>query len=334
LEVVEAEPATDLDFEGRASDVPVGIGEIRLVGVPFLPVTLSERRRELPCGSGPDVTVNNLTLRTKVTASPAELASGAEVPAAACGSGRVPLRLGANTVEVAEAKAFRANSLVFGDASSPPVTAVEARLGDASRSFEGIDGRYIVSRENFNAGWYAEGGAPAQVFDGWRQGWRVDDSSELTVRFGPERLFRAGLVAGAVAWLVLFASALLRRRRDIVPAPCAEGSAPAALSAAGVVLVSAVLAGWIGGAVAIVALAVAGAVRRRAPQAEGWGLGALLIPAVVPFLFYPWAHTPWAGDFAWPPYVVLAACSAVAAWVGFDTAKRRPSRIPGRSTTR
>ena len=334
VKVVDAEPATDLDFAGSASEVPVGIGELRLVGVPFLPLTLSERRRELPCGSGPEVTVNNTRVRTKVTASPAELASGAEVQAMACGSGRVPLRAGANTVEVAQAKAFRANSLVFGDSSSQPVPAAEARLGDASRSFEGIDARYLVSRENFNAGWYAEGGAVSQVFDGWRQGWRVDDSSKLTVEFGPERLFRAGLVLGAVAWLVLFGSALWRRRRTPVLAASAEGTTPAWLSAAGLVVVAAVLAGWIGAAVTVVALAVAGGVHQRAPRLEGWGLAALLVPAVIPFLFYPWAHTPWAGDFAWPPYVVLAACSAVAAWVVFDTAKRRPSRIPGRSTTR
>ena len=333
LKVIDAEPATDLDFAGSASDVPVGIGELRLVGVPFLPVTPSEVRRELPCGTGPDVTVNDVVHRTTVIASPAELASGSEVEAVVCSGGRVPLRAGTNTVDVTPAAAFRANSLVLGDASAQSQSPVGTRMGKASRTFEGIDSPYVVSRENVNAGWEAGNDATSQVFDGWRQGWVVDDASELTVRFGPERLFRAGLVVGAVAWLGLFASALLRRRRAVVPAPAAESGGSAWVPAAGLVVLGAVLAGWVGAVVALVTVGTVGALHSRTTAIEGWGLAALLAPAAVPFLFNPWAHTPWAGDFSWPPYVVLAACSAVAAWVVFDTANRRPSRMPGRSTS-
>lgn len=332
LEVLDAEPATDLNFAGSASDVPVGIGELRLVGVPFLPVALSDVRRRLPCGTGPDVRVNDEVLRTTVTASPAELASGSEVDAVVCGGGRVPLRAGANTVEVGLADAFRANSLVLGETSEQPQTTVGTRLGDASRTFEESGSQYIVSRENVNAGWDAGDDATSQVFDGWRQGWRVHDTGELTVRFGPERLFRAGLVIGAVGWLVLLAS-MLWRRRVAVPAPVAERSGRAWVSMAMLVVTGAVLAGWIGAVVSLVTVGIVGALHRRTTTIEGWALAAVLAAAAVPFLFNPWTHTPWAGDFSWPPYVVLAACSAVAAWVFFDTAKRRPSRIPGRSTT-
>jgi arabinofuranan 3-O-arabinosyltransferase len=332
LKVLDAEPATDLDFSGSASDVPVGIGELRLVGVPVLPVRLSEVRHKLPCGTGPEVTVNDQVFRTTVTASPAELASGSEVEAIVCGSASAHLRSGDNEVQVAVADAFRTNSLVLGDVSAQTTSSLGTRLGQASRTFEGTESGFVVSRENVNAGWDAAEDATSQVFDGWRQGWRVDEASPLTVRFAPERLFRAGLVLGAVAWLLLFASALFRRRRS-APDPVAERTGRAGVSAVALVLFGAVLTGWIGAAVALGTVVVVGYLHRRTTSVEGWGLAVLLAPAAVPFLFNPWTHTPWAGDFSWPPYVVLAACSAVAAWVFLDTANRRPSRMPGRSTT-
>ncbi|MEO5664370.1 MAG: alpha-(1-_3)-arabinofuranosyltransferase [Nocardioides sp.] len=333
LKVIDAEPATDLDFGGSASDVPVGISELRLVGAPFLPVALSELRRKLPCGAGPDVTVNDEVYRTTVTASPAGLASGSEAEATVCGAKDVQLRSGVNEVEVGVSDAFRANSVVLGDASAQVASALGTRLGQASRMFEGTEESYVVTRENVNAGWDAGGNATPQVFDGWRQGWLVDDASPLTVRFGPERLFRAGLVLGAGAWVLLFASALLRRRARASPAPVGEGAGRAWVATAALVVFGAVLAGWIGGALALVTVGVVAVAHRRTTTVEGWWLAALLVPAAVPFLFNPWTHTPWAGGFSWPPYVVLAACSAVAAWVFLDTANRRPSRMPGRSTT-
>ncbi|UUZ58850.1 discoidin domain-containing protein [Nocardioides sp. B-3] len=70
LEVRDAEPATDFSFRGAASEVPIGIGELRLEGVPYLPLSLSNDAVDLGCGSGPDLTVNGEILRTKVTVSP------------------------------------------------------------------------------------------------------------------------------------------------------------------------------------------------------------------------------------------------------------------------
>jgi arabinofuranan 3-O-arabinosyltransferase len=333
IKVTEAEPATDLNFAGSASDVPVGIGELRLTGVPFLPIAPSESTLDLPCGSGPDVNINGDVVRTRVSASPAELASGTEVPAVACGDDGVLLRSGPNTLVVSPSDAFLANSVVLGGVAPPSAEAVGTQLSATSRSFTGIQNRYVVSRENVNAGWSAEGAATPQVFDGWRQGWDVGTSSELTVRFAPQRLFQAGLVVGAAGWLVLLGSALLRHRGASLPEPVGEGTSPAWASAAAVVVVAALLAGWGGTAVATVVVGVVFIVRRRWTRAEGWGWAAFLVPAAASYMFNPWTHTPWAGNFGWPPYLVLAACSAVAAWVAIDTAERRPNAIAGRSTS-
>lgn len=316
LEVIAAEPATDLDIAGGTSDVPVGIGELRLIGTNAIPVTLPTTPNRLPCGSGPEVEVNGSVIQTSLRISPADLASTGSFEARPCGVGSVQLRAGENTVAVTASDAFWGESVVLGDARPPTSGAVQASGGSTKRSLEFDGSAYVATTGNTNPGWIADDGSSSQVFDGWRQGWRSSGDSELTMRFAPQRVYLVGLVAGGfalVALLVALALTLGGRARTSAPALTeSRGGTRWWLSA--VVASSLLLAGWIGLIVGVMAGMLGWAIHRWRPTWEGWGLAALLVPAAAAFSFNPWGVTPWAGNLQWPPYFVVAACVGIGCW--------------------
>jgi arabinofuranan 3-O-arabinosyltransferase len=316
LEVIAAEPATDLDIAGGTSDVPVGIGELRLIGTNAIPVTLPTTPNRLPCGSGPEVEVNGSVIQTSLRISPADLASTGSFEARPCGVGSVQLRAGENTVAVTASDAFWGESVVLGDARPPTSGAVQASGGSTRRSLEFDGSAYVATTGNTNPGWIADDGSSSQVFDGWRQGWRSSGDSELTMRFAPQRVYVVGLVAGGfalVALLVALALTLGGRARTSAPALTeSRGGTRWWLSA--VVASSLLLAGWIGLIVGVMAGMLGWAIHRWRPTWEGWGLAALLAPAAAAFSFNPWGVTPWAGNLHWPPYFVVAACVGIGCW--------------------
>ena len=97
--------------------------------------------------------------------------------------------------------------------------------------------RVLTVRENANAGWSAQqDGADLEsvVVDGWQQGWLTDGSDDIVVaRFTPDTVYRAGLFAGGVLFVLLATLLLVPRRRW-------PGAALAPLGASGL---SAVLLG-------------------------------------------------------------------------------------------
>ncbi len=118
LRVEEADPATSLDFSSAVSPVPVGISELRVEGVPFLPIAISNRPVRFDCGSGPTLSVNGDDIATSVTASPADLYSGTAVSADLCGSTDVSLTAGANDLDLVESDLFVPTSLVLSDGTA------------------------------------------------------------------------------------------------------------------------------------------------------------------------------------------------------------------------
>ena len=211
LRVEEAEPATSLDFSSAASPVPVGISELRVEGVPFLPIAISSRPVRFACGSGPTLSVNGDDIATSVTASPADLYSGTAVPADLCGSTDVSLTAGANDLDLVESDLFVPTSLVLSDG-----TALDSRPGAiASTQSDAVHrvlmpegaGSLVAVRENTNPGWRATQTGQdlvPTVVDGWQQGWRShEDNKQITVVFGPDRLYRWGLLGGLLSLGVL-----------------------------------------------------------------------------------------------------------------------------------
>jgi arabinofuranan 3-O-arabinosyltransferase len=336
LQVLEAEPASDFDFDASASAVPVGVSEMVVRGVPYLPLNPSTRAAELECGSGPDVVVDGRVVRTAVTASPRELLDGDPVPARLCGTQVVTLPAGESTVTLRASDAFVAEELVLG--SAPREAARAARVTDESptQSEVEVSTDYVAMRGNANPGWEASAGGDrleAQVFDGYRQGWRTTGHDAVTERFAPDSTYRAGLVLGLGTLLVLVALLVAHARRSapsVPPAPEATGHPRLILlGCAGLVLL---VSGWIGLVVGLLGWGIAALARRLRPGWEGWALVLWMTPAVLAYVFNPW-QVSWAGRSAWPHYVVVLTLGAVSCWAVTSRLPRRASDMPGRSTS-
>ena len=349
LQVEASDNAVSLDFASVASQVPVGITELRVLGLPYLPIAVPTNEVRLPCGSGPTLDVNGVLRRTSVRASLEQLYAGAQIPAKVCGAAPVSLQAGQNRVAIGDSELFAARSLVLSDGTPTSVSQqpVDAEVvGPSARAIApaGPDG-VVALRENSNPGWTARQGGelldPVLV-DGWQQGWRLEGSGPVTQRFTPDTPYRWGLFAGLTSLALLVAGVALgalRRRpaRDVtVPPLGARGLAPAAAGGA-VVVLGGLLAGWPGATVAGAAYVLGLVLDRKVRVGAAALLVGLVLPAALAYAVQPWGGDEgWAGRLAWPHYLVLAACSVLLVGVG----ERRPrqwrflNRIAGSSTRR
>ncbi|GGO69484.1 alpha-(1-_3)-arabinofuranosyltransferase domain-containing protein [Nocardioides deserti] len=352
IRVLSAERATDLTFDGSSSEVPIGVGEVTLTGVPYFPLRPSAEEVRQPCGSGPDVQVGPRRLRTAVTASPLQLLRGVEVSAEPCGvlTGDAPVLLPAGTVEVTAARsdAFETASVVLTSTDDPgPAAAATAADEDLSGPVRRVlqpaaDDTVVALRENANPGWVAtQAGEELEpvVLDGWQQGFRVSGEDPVEVRFAPDRTYRAGLAGGAVALLALLAVVVLTRRRwsGPTPAPLTDRRVPPAVA----VVLALAGAGLVGGTIGLVVGAVTtGALvllGRRAPEVRPWALALPVLLAAAAYAVTPWGSSAgWAGNDAWVGYLALVPFVAVVAAVGSSRGggTRRLRRIAGTSSSR
>lgn len=322
IQVDEARFATGLDFAARQSQLPVGVTELRLDGLSYVPSVVSTTEADLGCGTGPAVTVDGVLHRTTVVASPAQLLSGQDLPATVCddgGTGTIALGAGRTDVSLRGSSAFDAVSLVLRDpaapvassAGGPAQTDVQSpvrRVVDPA----GGSARVVDLEQNQNPGWQAQQGGrrlTAVTLDGWQQGWFLRSPTQpVRAGFAPDTAYRLGLGLGLVCLLGLVALVLgpWRRRGADGPAPVGTATVGAPV-AVGLALVAAVLlAGWPGGLVAVAAAGLAHVVDRRAPGAVPWVFAAVAVLASGAYLLHPWADPGgWAGDLAWPHYLVL-----------------------------
>lgn len=339
--VVDAEPANDIRFDGSTRVVPIGISEIVLTGLPYLPVALPTDPIQTACGTGPALEVNGTQVSTRVIGAPADLFAGQGGEAVPCDVSTVALAAGANSVAAIASDAFVVDSIVLGTAAQAPTEGLEVRRSSpVAIGAEMPDAGPLVTHMNVNPGWKAEqSGAeltPA-VFDGWRQGWLSRDTGPVEARFGPDLGYRLALGIGLLGVLLLLFIAVRRPRRDdtemlATPARPASGL----WLAAGVLVSGAVLAGPGGLLTSAAALGAGLWLHRREPNLGGAWAAVLLLPAGGAYFFRPWgAASLWAGYLDWPQVLVVAACCVAAGWVAADFGVPRwPRRTPGSSTTR
>jgi arabinofuranan 3-O-arabinosyltransferase len=206
-------------------------------------------------------------------------------------------------------------------------------------------GQVLVLRQNVNAGWEAtQDGArltPVTV-DGWQQGWRLesdDPGDVVTAEFAPDRAYRTGLLVGAVAFAGLLAAVLVLlrgRRRSSPPALETRVASPLVLvpfAVAGFGLV----AGWAGVVVAAVAVPLVLLVDRRLPDLSAGLFAVPCLAAGTAYALRPWGDG-WAGNLAWPHYLLLVSLASALAVLPLRR-PRRPTfmvfrRRAGRSTSR
>jgi arabinofuranan 3-O-arabinosyltransferase len=341
IRVIEAEPATDLGFDGSSRPVPIGISELVLEGLSYLPLNLSDDPARTPCGTGPTVRTDVGERRSRIVASPADLLSGQQVEAALCGAGTLALEAGDNNVDVLASEGFIPDVLVIGD-KAPPVVSTRLAATQPSPVLRRVEAGAgdVATRENTSPGWTAtlngEEVSPT-VFDGWRQGWRTRGPGRVAMSFAPDTLYRGALLGGALALGGLVAICLvLRRRRHHQEAAQSRRKLPFLAQVVALVALAGVVAGTMGALTAVAGLAVAAALHRKAPVDGAWWLAAPLVATYAAYALRPWGGSAgWAGALAWPQVLVMLSLTAVAAWVWLDEApRRRPSRRAGRSTRR
>ncbi len=334
--------ARSLGFDRSAEELGVGVSELRLSGAGGLPSPLDDAARSWGCGSGPDLLVGEQRVRTEVTASPQDLFARTLVEAHPCDAERVTLAAGENRVRLGARRGFSGARLVLTRPySAPPSAGTPADLARTSAvsalvpASPGSDDLVAV-RENANPGWSGRlddaSLAPARV-DGWQQGWVLPapedeaGAAPVLMRFGPDRVYRAGLAAGGVLLTALAVAVLLRRPRDrrgraaeaVGEHPRLRRWAPVAAA-----LALPLVAGWWGAAAGAMLLggrwvlsprrrwAGAGASVRRWLPGTAWWVGTPVALAAVAYWVRPWgAAAGWAGDLRWPQLLVVVSLAAL-----------------------
>ncbi len=336
-EILAADDAVSLGFDGVGSPLPIGVSEARVKGVPEFPLRFDRPLVSTRCGSGPTLVVNGRWLRTRiVSAAPAVLA-GETFEATPCGSATVTLRAGRNRVALRPGDGFLPSAVVLGDIPAASVTTLgEAVTGPTTREFTGSGSAQLVGTpENANPGWTARQGGDRVtpvVVDGWRQGWWSGSEEPIQAQFSPDGPYRAGLVGGGVLVLLLLVGLWLPGRRLSFAPALAPTSLRWAYAALAAVLAAGLLAGWAGAALALAWTALLRTLLAWMPGAAAGLNGALVGLAAVAYTVRPWGSpVTWAGTWQWPAQaVVLAAVGALVVVAG----RGRPSRrSAGRSTS-
>ncbi|WBB65929.1 alpha-(1-_3)-arabinofuranosyltransferase family protein [Micromonospora sp. WMMD812] len=278
--------------------LPVGLSGVDVDGVPEAnqPHDLNQLVT-LPCGAGPNVVVNGVTVATTASGTLRDIRDLRPLRYRACATDAQPkarpaagadlVRLPAGPNEVAAPPdRFVVDSVIL-TASRPPAATAEEKLADR-RSVNVVrwdDQRrqlrvgpggesYLVVPENANTGWRATLDGvrlePTRL-DGWKQAWVVPAGAggrvELVFTPGTQYQLALRIAVGLLALLVVAALLPARRRPSYPVVPMSMPTAP--LIAVGV---PALLGGWVGLACAVLVVALN---RRRAP-APAW----IWVPAV------------------------------------------------------
>lgn len=341
IEVLETDFASSIGFDQSYTPLATAISEVRIDGAPFETLSPSTQERLLPCGSGPDVTVNGQVLQTRLETSSAAVFSGEELPAEICDADTIALDAGVNQIAVDSSDVFSATRLTLrtDDFGTAPATAVPWTGHDAdSRSAEAPAGSAVLAfRENANVGWEAtQEGDPltAVRIDGWQQGWLLepDAAGPVVERYAPEQLYRWGLLLGLFAALSLLGLVLfwLRRPPSDDPPPVGAAQLRPWLWTGCAAFAIAVVAGWSGLLVMAATYAIGIPLGRWAPDLREVLFAGCVVAASFFYAIHPWGDG-WAGSSAWPQLLCVVALAGVVLGVAEPTWRRR---IAGTSTKR
>ncbi len=329
LRLEAGEPARVFEpYSNRIGSAPVAVSEVT-----FHTDGGAERRLpdpsaivDLPCGSGPELSVGGHTVATRLSGTLRELVQRQEIPAVAClstsdSTGAIP-SVGPGTVRVVAAPSDLAvpTRVVLAPDSqrTPSADAVRLEIDEWSVTRRLVTvpehaGELVLAvRENSNPGWVASlGGVELTpiVVDGWQQGWIIPAglSGQVELRYAADGTYRAGLLAGALAVLAVVAFAIAPSRRR----PGGPGQRPRAgvivpLVAGSTALL--VTGGLLGGILAAIGVAILVYQWRGAPAPD---------PAGRVGRIWSWLR-PWARLAQWLlPAALLMLASA--AWLAVYT---------------
>ncbi len=313
---------------GAVAPLPLGISDISILGGGDLGrgPRLSDEA-SVPCGFGPELYIDgDPAVGTQISASVSDVLTDRLIAAQPCGGRVVTLSAGEHLIDIASTEEFAIETVALEPVTGSVLPSRTDRVdvqdwGATHRAVEispATEPRLLETTENANDGWSAtingESLTPVRV-DGWRQAWIVPAGvgGVVTLDYGPQSLYLAGLIIGALAALILIGLAAVKDR----PLPAvdvhASGWATWGLTAAGVV-VAVVMGGLPGLAVAGTVLATC-LVIPRAYVALTLGVVAAGCAAA----------SPWPTTFAAPAGLqMVSGLAAIGVLVAVSSWRRRP----------
>ncbi|HNO39257.1 MAG TPA: alpha-(1-_3)-arabinofuranosyltransferase, partial [Marmoricola sp.] len=294
-----SEKAFGLDFDLRQRGLGIGIGNLNVIGLPNVSAPYSEQPLRRECGSGPLLNLAGQTLQTAVDAAPSDLYAGRSVPLRICGKTQLNPASGKQVVtsESSPAIALSQLNLVqpgFSVLPAADIDGTQVQAGQGLRITPNGSSGLVVHRSNSNPGWVARQGnreLRAQVVDGWQQAWQVRGEQPVLAQFQPDRVYRIGLVAGAISLGLLgLILLLLRRRKPGLELPALAPGRPGRWLVAGFCVAAVgLLAGWWG-----LIAGCAGYLICRALDRDGtrdlipWLLSLPVLISAVGYALVPW----------------------------------------------
>ncbi|WP_349307287.1 alpha-(1-_3)-arabinofuranosyltransferase [Rhodococcus sp. IEGM 1379] len=288
LSIADWDPVLDQNALGFAQVQPTGLAEVGVIGSDGTAVAgsgtqsdndLDSRQINVPCGTGPTITIAGQQFPTAIDTTAGQLRTGAPLEATVCGiNASALLPAGQPEVLVEPGPAFSVDILDLTTVGSDPLTAQkqsalvssawtanhrELIIDDAATD------QLIVNPESTSTGWTAtapDGSELAPVVvNGWQQGWIVPAGTAGTIAldFPGDRLYRLGIFGGLVLLIPLLLAALLPTRRapksPTPPRPWHSVSA----GWLGVLAASTVIGGGVGAAIVVVCSAITLALMRK-----------------------------------------------------------------------
>ena len=335
LSILDWDDVIDRTALGFDQLKPPGLAEVVALSPQGAPIAAADaaanrsRRIELACGQGPVVAVSGRFVQTSVSTTVAALLDSRPIPARPCDPTPLPLRAGAQELLISPGSAFIADGIELNGPLAQQLSSAQTVPADIRSWRSDLReiavtrspiARILVVPESVNPGWVAhtsDGAALTPlVVNGWQQGWVVPAGQQgtITLSFGSNATYRAGLLTGLALLPLLLLLALLPARRPVRPEPATRTWAPGLAAGAGVLAAGVLIGGFAGAVVFGTALAVGYQLRHRPRLRDRITLttapGGLILAGAL-LARYPWRSVD--GYIGFSPWVQLPALVAVGA---------------------
>lgn len=230
---------TSLDsFTAGSRPVPMTVSEVEVIGGPEVAYEADEIE-QLPCGSGPDVSIGGESYETAVSASARQVVEAAVVTATLCerpllGAGEVDVRIDATFSWIPLGLVLSPPGGALGtvdelsSGSVPPAGLPAGTIGAAGGGGADVDvdgPATIVLAVPAGKGWIAVADGrelPSLTVDGWAQAWQAPEgTSRVSLRYSSVEELRVAAGVAVLGWVAVLLLAVVpsrsRARRPGMP---------------------------------------------------------------------------------------------------------------------
>jgi arabinofuranan 3-O-arabinosyltransferase len=286
---------------------PPGLAEVSALDSSGTPIAAADAARnraravDVPCGRGPIIGVAGQFVQTSIATTVGALLDGEPVRATPCRSEPIALPAGQQELLISPGGAFVVDGVQLAAPLASQLHAaatVPAQTGEwrADRREVTVapspSSRVLVVPESINRGWTARTSTGAALtpvtVNGWQQGWVLPagTAGPVTLTFGSNGPYRAGLIGGLALLPLLALLAFLPVRRPRAPDTAARPWRPGpTTTSVAVLVVAAAISGVAGVVVGALSLGLRRLLRRRENLCEAVTLavtaGGLILAGAV-----------------------------------------------------